>query len=142
MSLDFLDDSNMDHVATRAAVRDFFKKQYPRLKDLSSMDLQGVNYSSTKTQASRTNSVEDRTIRVIQAKKYLNLIDQCINSLDEINKKIFISLAIRHMSYFQVQELVGYGDTQICAKYGQACEQIAEMLALISDIDLRRYERN
>lgn len=142
MSLDFLtNERELDHIATRQAVKSFFKKQYPRLKALSSMDFQGVSYNNNK-RSSNNNSVENRTIIAVQAKQYLNLINQCIDSLDEIDKKIFISLAIKHMSVFQVQELTGYGDSRLYDRYGQACEQIAEMLALISDIDLRRYERN
>lgn len=142
MSLDFLtNERELDHIATRRAVKSFFKKQYPRLKILSSMDLQGVSYNNNK-RSSNNNSVENRTIKAVQAKQYLNLINQCIDSLDEIDKKIFISLAIKHMSGFQVQELTGYGDARLYDRYGKACEQIAEMLALISDIDLRRYERN
>lgn len=143
MDLDFLtNERELDHIATRQAVKSFFKKQYPRLQALASMDLQGVSYNNTRVQTSGSNTAEDRAMRVIQAKDYLNLINQCINSLDEIDQKIFISLAIKHMSGFQAQELTGYGDSRLYDRYWQACEQIAGMLALISDIDLRRYERN
>lgn len=142
MPLDFMNERELDHIATRRAVKSFFKKQYPRLQALASMDLQGVSYNNTRVQTSGSNTAEDRAMRVIQAKDYLNLINQCINSLDEIDQKIFTSLAIKHMSGFQAQELTGYGGARLYDIYGQSCEQLAEMLALISDIDLRRYERN
>lgn len=142
MPLDFMNERELDHIATRRAVKSFFKKQYPRLQALASMDLQGVSYNNTRVQTSGSNTAEDRAMRVIQAKDYLNLINQCINSLDEIDQKIFISLAIKPMSGVQAQELTGYGGARLYDIYGQSCEQLAEMLALISDIDLRRYERN
>lgn len=146
MPLDFLfNDSaqQINRLATRKAVRIFFKEKYPHIKALASYGvIQSVKYDSPKVQTSRNNSIEERTIRIAQAKQYLDIIDQVINSLDDTKKKIFISKAIKNLTGFQVEQLTGYSQTRVMDLYGEACEQIAENLALISDIDLRRYERN
>ncbi|OQR06539.1 hypothetical protein, partial [Ligilactobacillus salivarius] len=88
--LDNNDNREIDGKKTRLKVTQFMDNQYQQLKYLANTSLlQSVSYDNIKVQTSPSNSIEDKTIRQLQAKEYVRIIDDCINSLDDIQAKIF-----------------------------------------------------
>lgn len=89
---DLLDNDNreIDLSKTRLKVTNFMENQYQQLKYLANTSpLNSVSYDNINVQTSQNNSIEDKTIRQLHAKEYLRIVDDCINSLDDIKKTIF-----------------------------------------------------
>ncbi|MYU70735.1 hypothetical protein FYM75_03095, partial [Lactobacillus salivarius] len=83
--LDNNDNREIDLPGTRKNVINFFNNQYQKLKYLANISpLNSVSYDNIKVQTSRNNSIESKAIKQLQAKEYLRIIDDCINSLDDI----------------------------------------------------------
>lgn len=83
--LDNNDNREIDLSKTRIKVINFMDNQYQQLKYLANTSpLQSVSYDNIKVQTSPSNSIEDKTIKQLQAKEYIRIIDDCINSLDEV----------------------------------------------------------
>ena len=67
---DLLDNDNreIDLPRTRKNVINFFNNQYQKLKYLANISpLNSVSYDNIKVQTSQSNSIEDKTIRQLQA---------------------------------------------------------------------------
>lgn len=89
---DLLDNDNreIDLSKTRLKVTNFMENQYQQLKYLANTSpLNSVSYDNINVQTSQNNSIEDKTIRQLHAKEYLRIVDDCINSLDDIKKTRF-----------------------------------------------------
>ena len=98
--LDNNDNREIDLSKTRIKVINFMDNQYQQLKYLANTSpLQSVSYDNIKVQTSQSNSIEDKTIRQIHAKEYVRIIDDCINSLDDIKKTIFKARFIKKLYY-------------------------------------------
>ncbi|OQR06663.1 hypothetical protein, partial [Ligilactobacillus salivarius] len=88
--LDNNDNREIDLTKTRIKVTNFMENQYQQLKYLANTSpLQSVSYDNIKVQTSQSNSIESKAIKQLQAKEYVRIIDDCINSLDDIQAKIF-----------------------------------------------------
>lgn len=88
--LDNNDNREIDLSKTRIKVINFMDNQYQQLKYLANTSpLQSVSYDNIKVQTSPSNSIEDKTIKQLQAKEYIRIIDDCINSLDEVQSIVF-----------------------------------------------------
>lgn len=139
--LDNNDNREIDLSKTRIKVTNFMDNQYQQLKYLANTSpLQSVSYDNIKVQTSQSNSIEDKTIRQLQAKEYVRIIDDCINSLDDIQSKIFRYKLFEHRTEYVITELTGYGRSQIYNIFKYACREFAKQLRLVTDIDLIIYK--
>ena len=139
--LDNNDNKEIDLGKTRIKVTQFMDNQYQQLKYLANTSpLQSVSYDNIRVQTSPSNSIEDKTIKQIQAKEYVRIIDDCINSLDKIQATIFKGKIINHLTGYQLEELTGYQHTMIYHYYNCACVEFAQKLSLVTDIDLIVYK--
>lgn len=83
--LDNNDNREIDLTKTRIKVTNFMENQYQQLKYLANISpLHSVSYDNIKVQTSPSNSIESKAIKQLQAKEYLRIVDDCINSLDDI----------------------------------------------------------
>ena len=109
--LDNNDNREIDLSKTRIKVTNFMDNQYQQLKYLANTSpLQSVSYDNVRVQTSQSNSIEDKTIRQLQAKEYLRIIDDCINSLDDIKKTIFKARFIKNLYYWQIEQILKNDD--------------------------------
>lgn len=139
--LDNNDNKEIDLGKTRIKVTQFMDNQYQQLKYLANTSpLQSVSYDNIRVKTSQSNSIEDKTIRQLQAKEYLRIIDDCINSLDDIKKTIFKGKLIDYLTSYQLEELTGYSERQILRISNNACCEFAQKLSLVTDIDLIVYK--
>lgn len=135
------DNREIDLSKTRIKVTQFMDNQYQQLKYLANTSpLQSVSYDNVRVKTSPSNSIEDKTIRQLQAKEYLRIIDDCINSLDDIKKTIFKGKLIDYLTSYQLEELTGYSERQILRISNNACCKFAQKLSLVIDIDLIVYK--
>ena len=135
------DNREIDGKKTRLKVTSFMDNQYQQLKYLANTSpLQSVSYDNIKVQTSPSNSIEDKTIKQLQAKEYVRIIDDCINSLDDIKKTIFKGKLIDYLTSYQLEELTGYSERQILRISNNACCEFAQKLSLVTDIDLIVYK--
>lgn len=139
--LDNNDNREIDLSKTRIKVINFMDNQYQRLKYLANTSpLQSVSYDNVKVQTSQSNSIEDKTIRQLQAKEYVRIIDDCINSLDDIKKTIFKGRIIKKLYYWQIEQLSGYGKTRMYELLNLGCLEFVQKLKDMTDIDLIVYK--
>lgn len=139
--LDNNDNKEIDLGKTRIKVTQFMDNQYQQLKYLANTSpLQSVSYDNIRVKTSQSNSIEDKTIRQLQAKEYIRIIDDCINSLDDIQAKIFKYKLFEHRTGYVITELTGYGRSQIYNIFKYACREFAQKLSLVTDIDLIVYK--
>ncbi|MBM6709106.1 hypothetical protein H5984_10335, partial [Ligilactobacillus salivarius] len=95
------DNREIDGKKTRLKVTNFMENQYQQLKYLANTSLlHSVSYDNIKVQASQSNSIESKAIKQLQAKEYVRIIDDCINSLDDIQAKIFKYKLLEHRTEY------------------------------------------
>lgn len=139
--LDNNDNREIDLTKTRIKVTNFMENQYQQLKYLANTSpLQSVSYDNIKVQTSQSNSIEDKTIRQLQAKEYLRIVDDCINSLDDIKKTIFQARVIKNLYHWQIEQISGYGNTRMYELLNLGCLEFAQKLKDMTDIDLLEYK--
>lgn len=139
--LDNNDNREIDLTKTRIKVTNFMENQYQQLKYLANTSpLQSVSYDNVKVQTSQSNSIESKAIKQLQAKEYVRIIDDCINSLDGMKAKIFKYKLLDHRTETQIIELIGYSKTRMYHFLKYACCEFAEHLRLVTDIDLLEYK--
>lgn len=135
------DNREIDLSKTRIKVTQFMDNQYKQLKYIANTSpLQSVSYDYVNVQTSPSNSIESKTIKQIQAKEYLRIIDECINSLDDIQAKIFKYKLLEHRTEYDITELTGYSRTHIYNIFKYACREFAQKLSLVTDINLIVYK--
>lgn len=135
------DNREIDLSKTRIKVINFMDNQYQQLKYLANTSpLQSVSYDNVRVQTSPSNSIEDKTIKQLQAKEYLRIIDDCINSLDDIKKTIFKGRIIKKLYYWQIEQISGYGKTRMYELLNLGCAEFAQKLKRLTDIDLIVYK--
>lgn len=139
--LDNNDNREIDLSKTRIKVTNFMDNQYQQLKYLANTSpLQSVSYDNIKVQTSPSNSIEDKAIKQLQAKEYIRIIDDCINSLDDIKKTIFKGRIIKKLYRWQVEQISGYGNTRMYELLNLGCLEFAQKLKRLTDIDLLEYK--
>ena len=135
------DNREIDGKKTRLKVTNFMDNQYQQLKYLANTSpLNSVSYDNIKVQTSPSNSIEDKAIKQLQAKEYIRIIDDCINSLDDIKKTILKGKLIDYLTSYQLEELTGYSERQILRISNNACCEFAQKLSLVTDINLIVYK--
>ena len=135
------DNREIDGKKTRLKVTQFMDNQYQQLKYLANTSpLQSVSYDNVRVQTSPSNSIESKTIKQLQAKEYVRIIDDCINSLDKIQATVFKGKIIQHLPGYKLEELTGYMHTRLHHYYNVSCVEFAKKLSLVTDIDLLEYK--
>ena len=135
------DNREIDLPGTRKNVINFFNNQYEKLKYLANITpLSSVSYDNIKVQTSQSNSIESKAIKQLQAKEYVRIIDDCINSLDKIQATVFKGKIIQHLPGYKLEELTGYMRTRLHHYYNISCVEFAQKLKLVTDIDLLEYK--
>lgn len=135
------DNREIDLSKTRIKVTNFMENQYQQLKYIANTSpLNSISYDNIKVQTSQSNSIEDKTIRQLHAKEYVRIIDDCINSLDDIKKTIFKARFIKKLYYWQIEQISGYGHTRMYELLNLSCVEFAQKLKDMTDIDLLEYK--
>lgn len=140
---DLLEDDikEIDTKKTRENVAIFFNEQYEKLKYLADdNNLKAVSYGNIKVTSSHSNMIEKMTIKQIQACQYIEIINNCINSMDEIKRKIFKYKLISGRRIWEIEELTGYGKTAIYNIFIKSCVEFAKKISLVTDINLIAYK--
>lgn len=135
------DNREIDLSKTRIKVTNFMENQYQQLKYIANTSpLQSVSYDNVRVQTSPSNSIESKTIKQLHAKEYIRIIDDCINSLDDIKKTIFKARFIKKLYYWQIEQISGYGHTRMYELLNLSCVEFAQKLKDMTDIDLLEYK--
>ena len=139
--LDNNDNREIDLSKTKIKVTNFIENQYQQLKYIANTSpLQSVSYDNIKVQTSQSNSIESKAIKQLHAKEYIRIIDDCINSLDDIKKTIFKARFIKKLYYWQIEQISGYGHTRMYELLNLGCLEFAQKLKRLTDIDLIVYK--
>lgn len=124
-------------------VRIFFKtdfKKYSQLADLA--DLKSVRYDGTSS-ATNVNHQENKVITAFYYKNIVDAVKIIINRMhDERYKTLLKYRHLQHLSLSQIVERTHYSITTVKILLNQAYLLFAEMLALVTDIDLRGGKQN
>lgn len=134
------DNREIDLPGTRKNVINFFNNQYQKLKYLANITPLQSTSDTVKVQTSQSNSIESKAIKQLQAKEYLRIIDDCINSLDDIKKTIFKARVIKNLYHWQIEQISGYGNTRMYELLNLGCLEFAQKLKDMTDIDLLEYK--
>lgn len=120
-------------------VRYFFKHDFERYSQLAELaDLKSVRYDATNS-STNTNRQEDK---VIDASYYQEITDTVIEVVERMQDRRLKSVIkyryFEHLSVWQISERMQYSESTIKQLINKALLLFAEMLAIITDIDLRK----
>lgn len=122
-------------------VRYFFKNDFEKYKQLATLaDLKSISYNGTKV-STNSNIQEDKTIT---ASYYKNIVDTIKTIIERIQneqcKKIMKYRYFEHLSYWQIAQKMQYGESTVKQLTNKALLIFADMLAMVTDIDLRKED--
>lgn len=121
---------------TIANVKEYFEKDFPRLRARSHMNLsslQSPQFDSVPSH-SNVNTQENNIISSIQAQEYVEETYDIINKSPRIYKIILKNLYILNQSNKVAMELTGYGNTQYNKYKNRALLYFAETYQDIYDL--------
>lgn len=124
-------------------VREFFKSDFERYSQLAELaDLKSIHYDETPS----TNNVNHQENKVITAIYCKNIVETVKSIIIRMHNECYRDLIkyrhLEHLSYSQIAQRMNYGESTIKIKINQAYLLFAEMLALVTDIDLRGGKEN
>lgn len=122
-------------------VKNFFKTDFERYRQLAEIaDLKSVSYNGT----SGANNVNHQENKTITASYYKNIVDTVIAVIERMHneryKKVLKYRHIQQLAVWQIAERMKYSDKTIRNTLNQAYLLFADMLAMVTDIDLRRSD--
>ena len=120
-------------------VRYFFNHDFEKYKQLAELaDLKTVSYDGINS----STNINHQENKVVTASYYQNIVDTVKKVIDRIQderyKKLLIYRHFEHLSFWQVAQRMQYGETTVKALINQAYLLFADMLAVVTDIDLRK----
>lgn len=127
---------------TKKNVQRFFMNDYQRLMNISKAPtLSSVAYGTERVSKSIENNVERKTIEQVQAKYYLECIQNALNSLDDNERSLIKLKLINHLTIDTIMDRMGYGQTRIYEIYSNACLNFAITLSDTTDINLVKLSK-
>lgn len=136
----FLD---IDKRKTISNVKEYFKKDYPRLRARSQMDisnLQSPTFNIVPREIVSYNSQENNIMSGIQSKELVQATYKAINELPELYKTILKNVYLLDQSNAIAMELTGYGKSQYAVYKNKALLYFAQAFQDI--YNLNEYKRH
>lgn len=121
-------------------VREFFKTDFERYRQLAELaDLKGASYDGIASK-DNVNHQESKVITAVYCKNIVDIVKSIIERMhDERYKKFIKYRFFRSPIYLQISEKLQYSESTIKTVIAKnACLLFAEMLAMVTDIDLRK----
>ena len=125
---------------TYDSVREFFKTDFERYRQLAELaDLKGVSYDGIASK-DNVNHQESKVITAVYCKNIVDTVKSIIERMhDERYKKFIKYRFFEHLSIWQISEKLQYSESTIKTVIARnACLLFADMLAMVTDIDLRK----
>lgn len=113
---------------------DFEKyKQLAELADLKAISFDGINSST---------NINYQESKAVTASYYQNIVDTVKAIVDRIQderyKQLLIYRHFEHLSFWQIAQRMQYSEITVKTLINQAYLLFADMLAIVTDIDLRK----
>lgn len=132
----WFEDVDVDTISTAANVRQFFKKDYPKL-----LRMAGVNSSYVKSPVLSDepkvptfgNSSENKMDKRIYAQQTLECIAKALNAIGYESKQILIAVYADNLNAWQVCELIGCERAQYQLKKRKAENEFADAFETCCD---------
>ena len=121
-------------------VREFFKHDFERYKQLAELaDLKSVSYDGI-TSKDNVNHQESKVITAVYCKNIVDTVKSIVERMhDERYKKFIKYRFFEHLSIWQISQKLQYSESTVKTVIARnACLLFAEMLAMVTDIDLRK----
>lgn len=120
---------DVDTISTAANVRQFFKKDYPKL-----LRMAGVNSSYVKSPVitdepkapSFGNNLEERIVKRVYAQETLERVIEALNAIRDESKQILIGVYADNKNVWDMCDLVGCERAQYQAKKRKAENEFAD----------------
>ena len=124
-------------------VRKFFKTDFERYSQLAELvDLKSIRYDGMPS----ANNVNHQENKMITTFYYKNIVETVKGIISRMHNECYRDLIkyrhLEHLSYSQIAQRMSYGESTVKVKINQAYLLFAEMLALVTDIDLRGGKEN
>lgn len=124
-------------------VRNFFRTDFERYSQLAELaNLKSVSYDGTPS----ANNVNHQENKVITASYYKNIVDTVTAIIDRMHdercKKALKYRHIQQLSIWQISERMKYSESTIKIILNQAYLLFADMLALVTDINLKGDQKH
>lgn len=126
---------NDEEKKTIKQVKQFFKKDYPRYKQLSVFaDLGSVNFDGVKS-SSNINHQEQRMVKAIEAKRIVKLVDTIIDNIcDSRYKTILKKCYLQNVPKWQVENELMYSHSMFFELQNRALLLFAELCSNFIEI--------
>lgn len=121
-------------------VREFFKTDFERYRQLAELaDLKSVSCDGI-TSKDNVNHQESKVITAVYCKNIVEAVKNIVERMQDERYKKFIKYRFfDHLSIWQISQKLQYSETTIKTVIARnACLLFADMLAIITDIDLRK----
>lgn len=121
-------------------VRKFFKTDFERYCQLAELaDLKSVSYDGIANR-NNTNHQENKVITAVYCKNVVETVKNIVERMRDDRYKKFIQYRFfEHLSIWQISQKLQYSETTIKTTIARnACLLFADMLAMVTDIDLRK----
>lgn len=120
---------NDEEKKTIKQVKQFFKKDYPRYKQLSVFaDLSSVTFDGVKS-SSNINRQEQRMVKAIEAKRIVKLVDTIIDNIcDSRYKTILKKCYLQNVPKWQVENELMYSHAMFFELQNRALLLFAELI--------------
>lgn len=122
-------------------VRYFFKYDFKRYKQLASLaDLKSIGYNGFNS-STNTNNQENKVITASYCQEVINMVKNVIERMqDERLSKILIYRHFDYLPFWQIARKLQYSESTVKQLSNQAHLLFADMLAMVTDIDLRKSD--
>lgn len=122
-------------------VRYFFNHDFEKYKQLAELaDLKAVSYDGINS----STNINHQENKAVTASYYQNIVDTVKKVIDRIQderyKQLLIYRHFEHLSFWQIAQRMQYGETTVKTLINQAYLLFADMLAIVTDIDLRKED--
>lgn len=120
-------------------VREFFKTDFERYRQLAELaDLKSVSCDGI-TSKDNVNHQESKVITAVYCKNIVEAVKNIVERIQDERYKKFIKYRFfDHLSIWQISQKLQYSETTIKTVIARnACLLFADMLAMVTDIDLK-----
>ena len=121
--------------------RYFFKYDFERYKQLASLaDLKSVSFNGNNT-ATNTNNQENKVITASYYQEVINMVKNIIERMqDKRLGKVLKYRYLDHLLFCQIADKMQYSESTVKQLTNKALLIFADMLAMVTDIDLRKSD--
>ena len=120
-------------------VRYFFNHDFEKYKQLAELaDLKTVSYDGINS----STNINHQENKAVTASYYQNIVDTVKKVIDRIQdehyKQLLIYRHFEHLAFWQIAQRMQYSEITVKTLINQAYLLFADMLAIVTDIDLRK----